>query len=911
MEHSYSNSQLTLVTAVKHHSIIQVVEAFEADDLKIDENWFDYKLLTAALEREDKTIINLLIKNRCRVRRDNGDGSHCTPLHYAIRLNDVDIIKRLLKRGAYSKADQYNENSALYLAVKEKKFSVVDLILSSCDFESADPTNENDLSHFHVACMISKLEIIKKCIKRGFPVNGCYADWHIEEWRGFTPLHFAVMNKSSNSFKFLLKHGANLSAKNYKGWTPLHLAHYVRRTFNIKDALKGMNQKKLINVADDTGLSIFHICCIENIENVVQIFLDSDVDIDSLTLDSDVCPGSTALHYAVRYYLINIVELLLQHGASVVNTDKEGSTVLHLACRNLFEPVIQLLLEHGARLDIQDNKKCTPLHIAFYAASIKDTFVDLLITKIPLETNFTDSRGLSHFHIACTRNVPEKVQMFLKHGVSADLCVNSDDDHWSGFSALHFAVYFNRIDIVKLLLEHRANVSATATYLQMTPLHIACVHEIPKFYETVTKLEIEHRNVDWSSYHKTQIEIIELLVNHKAEVNAPDSSGKTPLFYVFQFPVTDTVVKLDAHFYNFWSYCPEVLTEFEDELHEGISRTQREIIRVLLKHDADIHHVCANRASVLHVISRNRKYKEDAEVAELLLEEGVDVNVANMFGETPLHVAVQSLDNKDLVEVFLKYNANVDAKTSTGQTPLHIAFVHWNDSAIMQLLRHGADISSEDFQNNPTIFPFNQWLFDGLRSSYVLKIFESIETHLKKLVALKFHVSERIKECFSEMYSEHKHTPLSFNECDDVMIKCNQELEKLKLIKLDNYTSLYDILYKDQNEMAKHIKNESLKSIITDDSYENNFPLYNYLLKLQYSKGLVRDAVLKRAKYSLELMIGLSLPEFCSEQVLRYLTNEHMENLIEATSANDLHGKKSEVLNVESDEPVPKQQRLK
>ena len=60
------------------------------------------------------------------------------------------------------------------------------------------------------------------------------------------------------------------------------------------------------------------------------------------------------------------------------------------------------------------------------------------------------------------------------------------------------------------------------------------------------------------------------------------------------------------------------------------------------------------------------------EMAKLLLENGANVKVRNIFGNTPLHVAAKG-GKKELAELLLQNGADINSKNKVGYTPLHYA----------------------------------------------------------------------------------------------------------------------------------------------------------------------------------------------------------------------------------------------
>ena len=143
-------------------------------------------------------------------------------------------------------------------------------------------------------------------------------------------------------------------------------------------------------------------------------------------------------------------------------------------------------------------------------------------------------------------------------------------------------------------------------------------------------------------------DVAELLLVDKAEVDARDKAGYTPLYVAAQ---------------------------------EG----HKDVAELLLAYKADVNARANDGDTPLHMAV----YKGHRDVAELLLANNADVNAKdNKEGFTPLHFAA-GMGHKDLVELLLTYNADVNAKDNNGHTPLAWA-LHNNHKDVADVLRrHG------------------------------------------------------------------------------------------------------------------------------------------------------------------------------------------------------------------------------
>jgi ankyrin repeat protein len=97
----------------------------------------------------------------------------------------------------------------------------------------------------------------------------------------------------------------------------------------------------------------------------------------------------------------------------------------------------------------------------------------------------------------------------------------------------------------------------------------------------------------------------------------------------------------------------------------------------------------AEETTVLHWAACSRH----ADVVELLLAEGIDVDARDSLGETPLHYVG---DTSDVAALLIAGGANVNAKDIDGRTPLHSAVSHGYKDVVALLIAEGSDINAKD-----------------------------------------------------------------------------------------------------------------------------------------------------------------------------------------------------------------------
>jgi ankyrin repeat protein len=421
------------------------------------------------------------------------------------------------------------------------------------------------------------------------------------------------------------------------GWTDLHDAAYYGDLERTKKLLK---KGKNPNVKDKYGRTPLHIAASEGHVDIVKLLLEHGADPNIQNKN-----GRTPLHWAASKGRDDVVKLLLEHGADPNAQDKDGETPLHKAAYWGHLYVVRLLLEHGADPNAQDKDGKTPLHDAASGGGVRDGIVDpkleiLSVLESGVDPNTIDFFGEMPLYVAASKERVDVVRLLLEHGADPNARDNANR------TPLHWAT--GHVDIVKLLLEHGADPNIQNKDGE-TPLHDAAY---------------------WG-----HLDDVKLLLEHGADPNIQNKDGHTPLHWAASKGRDDHGA--DPNIQNKDGHTP---------LHAAAYNGHVEVVKLLLGYKADPNAKDKDSRAPLHWAALNGH----VEVVKLLLEHRADPNIQNKDGVAPLHLAAYE-GRVDVVKLLLGYKADPNAKDKDGDTPLHLAAYKGHVEVVKLLLEYGAD----------------------------------------------------------------------------------------------------------------------------------------------------------------------------------------------------------------------------
>lgn len=435
-----------------------------------------------------------------------------------------------------------------------------------------------------------------------------------------------------------------------------------------------------------------------------------------------------SLYKAIEDGNAEALRVLLSQGASVNEKEPEyGATPLHYSCLYGNKEVIEVLIKAGANVSMKDGEGMSPLQWALKTLLSKDfckNIVEDKETSEPVQIDKNDiellkllvdygakvkdkdNKGITALHLAAIIPNKEIFEMLMDSG-TGDKSLNGQDA--IGNTPLHVAVMYRNIEIANLLIEAKADVNIKEIDGQ-TPLHFAC--------------------------RLGRKDIIDMLIKAKANLNSKDTRGMTPLLWTLH-----SILNRDEN--------KAILEESGASKDLVITENDTNIVKLLLEAQADVNEKDSEGKTALHVAT----IVSSEEIFKILLEFGAgkSVNEQDVDGDTPLHAGVTHSSEK-LVELLLASGAkeSLDVKNNDGLTPLHNACWHGRKKMVELLVQAGANLEVRDTDGDtPLLMALQMPLHreDNKRAMQETATVENVQVSENELQVVKVLLDAKADAC--------------------------------------------------------------------------------------------------------------------------------------------------------------------
>lgn len=390
---------------------------------------------------------------------------------------------------------------------------------------------------------------------------------------GCSPLHVAACYGKSVILDWLLNRGANPNCRDFSGSTPLHCAagHGHQNT-----VLLLMYADAKLDQRDDDGNQPLHVAAANGHVDCVKALLyfaeHAGIRYDVNGTNKD---GETPLHLAVKYYHKDVTEILLIYNASPAIKNKHSSNAFELsdslkiisALNEKHCTVVNLLnmplKSPPCSVEINELEFLDEVHLLpreEYGVRPQSAECIKNADKL-LKAAKANDLGLMKRYLGFPEVVRESVAVSEVTYKCHPLCrcekcsltedtIDEDQDDFDkidalsanicdsdGFTALHIACKYGRVEAVRFLLDVGAKINVRTYKQLLTPLHVACLWNQPNAAKVLLdcescKINARDRNNCTPLHYACSAgnaRIVELLLKYEPDLEAKNDKGKAPL----------------------------------------------------------------------------------------------------------------------------------------------------------------------------------------------------------------------------------------------------------------------------------------------------------------------------------------------------------------------------------------------
>lgn len=419
---------------------------------------------------------------------------------------------------------------------------------------------------------------------------------------------------------------------------------------------------------------------------------------DSSKIDARDHNGDTKLHRALQNGEgVLKIQLLLNQGANPNLQDQYGCSAFCMAIQRGDLHLIELFLKKGAEVNpVGLRIVTTPLVEATKEFCKDQTNINRLnIVKLLLEKGANpnirpDNYGATAIDIVIQNKNLDLLKLLFDHGAKVDTCSG-----WGEYP-LHSAVRTQDLSIIMFLLNNKADPNVANTK-QYTSVHLAAGTGNAKILQLLLEKNGDPNAVDYEQnsplHDASNAQVVEILLKHKAEIDAKNKDGETPLHVAARegnFDVIQALVKNKANISatNKKGEMPLVLAIYKAACDQCDWSKNMDILNMLLDEKTKLSYALVSQAIYFCAA------RDSNRLLEFILSKTSDFKGLKGRGVAALCVAIE---NKNLAgaEILIKYGADLNARSQSfdGGTPLHLAVSTHNIDAIKLLLANGAQIN--------------------------------------------------------------------------------------------------------------------------------------------------------------------------------------------------------------------------
>ena len=419
------------------------------------------------------------------------------------------------------------------------------------------------------------------------------------------------------------------------------------------------------------------------------------------------------------------VRILLNHGARVNMTSTELTTALHWACRAQHTAQLaQDLINAGACIDARDRINIRPMHYACWARN--RLVVEILLKKGGRLTDQDDlGRTPVHFlcmpkyaEAICTTDQQEQVELMrylLEYHQKYPYVIDFIQMDHHGYTFLAYGCISHNLPLIELLLQYQPDLLNQPTIEGQTPLMISINEGFSDGVEYFLRQKNLQRNIgdhlgNTAIHHAclasklpSRLNILRVVLedqNGQFDLEKRNGQLHDPLMISIINQNIDACRLLIEHNVS----VTKTDLHSRQSLHIACQLGNYELVALLLKSPQininavdDCHRNC-----LFYAISSGH-----VGLVQLLIDNRIVIQIRDIVGDTPLHLAVQQTNNAcEITRILLSTDAGqslINLGAADGMEPLLLAAQNKQADVIHLLLKNGANTKAVDLEHHTAL----------------------------------------------------------------------------------------------------------------------------------------------------------------------------------------------------------------
>jgi ankyrin repeat protein len=454
-----------------------------------------------AAMKGDKSAVRTLLRQKTDVNAPQPDGA--TALHWAVYRDDAELVDLLIRSGADVAVRNRDGATPLSLACINANAAIVGRLLDGG--ANANERGPNGETALMMASRSGATDAMRVLLDHGADVNAT------ESLRGTTALMWAAAQSHPEAVKLLAARGANVAARSNPA--PRGRSAYLAPTTSQRAAQVAQQVGRAAAAAAEGGQE------------------------GGFARQGDDGGGLTALVFAARENDMESARILLDAGADVNQTTRYGWTPLLTATQNRNYVLASFLLKRGANPNIANKGGWTPLYLATDNRNIEGG-------DYPVPAGDLDHLDF----IKTLLDAGADVNARAKDSTETRTIFTMQWLYEDGATPLLRAAQSGDVELMKLLLAKGAdpkipttnNVTALAvasgigwvqgiTYEWSEQRSLEAVKILLDLGVDVNAVDGDGRTALHGAAHKGRNDVVQLLVDHGAKLDARDNGSRDTL----------------------------------------------------------------------------------------------------------------------------------------------------------------------------------------------------------------------------------------------------------------------------------------------------------------------------------------------------------------------------------------------